>query len=857
VAAARATLAAAGASSPADFGLADVQCPPATNERRTVVLNGTRIDAPRTTEQTSDARSRLASEDTAVRRQAIASLALAGDLETFHRLLTDRETAGLSTYASSYVNRDGTACVAGEIEDAILLHLDDPILRPSLLMFLGTNLYRHTELFHGLLEVEFDDRRPDDFPRVVRALTATRLSDIESEILAKAESLLVHDTPVRKRVLPGVHRIFVTFLADRRWEPAIDYMERLLQIEGYREGREYFVAEFSVTRSTVYRALDRFPSPAVANVFVRQLERVVASCPDDLVMYEVAAFGPFAVRHAHTVDQLDRVAASLGALVGAAPDGAPTRQPAPGAADYRIHKACVELLAELGTAEAVSILVRDLARTTTMEERARADAQLVSTLEALRMLPESAELDVADFIEVAQDLPPVYRILTVPEILDPSLDPAAHTYYLSLLRWFREHPDPARVSHAIDAERAVRELSEELLEFEEPAQLAASRDEIDLLFEAGLLDEPSYLAISGDLNQLDGGESAVYQELVARRRLEREAEARARMQAETAPWLQLVDDNLSKEGIQRNLDRLDRRDSGASTAAAWLVMAGDRILPLAHPELVDPAASDELLFALLQVIGEIGHPSSLAPVIQIIRRHSETPTLVKAGLQALALLPASENTRDLADDILEGEYPMVARQQALVYLAAVRDPGAAEVARRYTATGIDPELRVVGLLLAARLGDERVLSDIKTMLPATEDRSLRDVLFRALGELSDPASLAAFTEKNPAVVGAESARRIGNLVGFRHSSGVTKLELAQSLVESGQPWDRQEAVAYLVEHNHGEVLASYLQLSPIRGLPVMATAVHSPTAVSVLAQIRRMGCRVEETPEGIAVVRDG
>lgn len=234
----------------------------------------------------------------------------------------------------------------------------------------------------------------------------------------------------------------------------------------------------------------------------------------------------------------------------------------------------------------------------------------------------------------------------------------------------------------------------------------------------------------------------------------------------------------------------------------------------------------------------------------------DPPGLVKAGFHALALMPPSGEALDLVNDLLGGDYSMIARQQALAYLAAIRDPKAGPFALSYSASDVEPDLRIVGLLLAARLGDDSVLPTIVDLLVATEARSHREVLLRALGELSNRESYAGFSAEHPGVVGAESMRETGNLVAFRHTEGDAKIELAQQLIQSGHPWDRREAVAFLVEENHSEVLARYLRLNPIYGLPLLATAVNSPMAVQILAQIRRMGYRVEETAEGFELVRN-
>lgn len=832
-------------------------CPPVPASRRVVVANKVTTVPPANAEETAAARGRLSSSDAAARVNAAVSLALAGDLQAFEILIAAGDRHGLSAYARFYVNPDGHSCIAPEIEEVLPIYLDDATLRPTLLTFFGKNLYRRRELFNRLNQIGFDDGRPDDYVRVAMALTATRLGGVEEEVLVTAENLLVHDTPVRKRVLPAVHRVFVAFLTDRLYEPAVDYMEKLLVVEGLNEEVEYFVAGYSVTRSTVYHALDRFASPLVGDVFIRQLERVATSCPVNLVKYELAAFGEYAVRHAVTDDQRRRIADSLAVLLGLGPAAAPGLGEEPGATDYLIHKACVELLADLGTTEAAAVLVGDLERVVRVgDDGSQSGLMFASTLQALGQLPESAELDVPRFLEAVKRVAKVHQLFAVAAILDAHPDPAAHAFYLAQLEWILDPPEGSLAFQAIDPARALDGITERLLAFEEPQQLEMTRNEIDRLYLAGLLDEQRFIEMTAGLNELMGTRSAVYLELEERQRLDREAEIHRKREAEEALWLQVMDDNLSPEGIQRNLELLDSRGSGSRTAAAWLVIAGKQILPSAHPMLTDPASSAELKFSLLQVVGEIGDPSSIPPVIENIRLNLDTPGLVKAGFQALALMPPSGEALDLVDDLLGGDYSMIARQQALVYLAAIRDPKAGPFALSYSASDVEPELRIVGLLLAARLGDDSVLPTIVDLLVATEERSHREVLLRALGELSNRESYAGFSAEHPGVVGAESMRETGNLVAFRHTEGDAKIELAQQLIQSGHPWDRREAVAFLVEENHSEVLARYLRLNPIYGLPLLATVVNSPMAVPILAQIRRMGYRVEETAEGFELVRN-
>jgi len=829
-------------------------CPAAPDTRKVVVIDRVEIRAPASTEETAAAMAMLASDDRDDRLQAALSLALAGDLPAFNHVLAAGDVANLSTYCRFYINPDGSLCVADEIEDAVLSYIDDPALRPALTGFFEKNLYQRRELFDRLIRIGFDDGRPQDFNRVVMALLATRLDGLEDEVLAQAKRYLVHDTPVRKRVLPGVHRRWVSYFGEKAYTPAISYMEALLFAEAYDTTNDVFVSEFSQTRSRVYLTLDKLQSPEVADVFVRQLAWVVDECPQEYILYELAAFGRSAVRHAVTDEQRLLIAEQLAALLGLQPESHPT--PTRGGTDYRTHKIIVELLAELGTAESAAVLVKDLRRLTEIEDRRLADSLIVSTLEVLRQLPESTELDVPAFLEASAGLDERYRLHNVPTILDQHPDPAAHAFYLDQLRWVVDNWEGFRTRFLVDPEKALGFVIKRLLVFEDPKELAMTRDAVDRLYQDGKLDEGQYIQTSTRLNEMLGDKSAVFREMEERQRIARETEIQEGREEEAAQWRLVVDENTSPEGIRNNLRSLDRGGSASKRASSWLVIAWDETLPPAHQMLADPDVSGEAKFRLLQVLAEIGDPRSIRPVIDFTRTHAENRAILGNGLRTLTLMPTSAATFEFAEELLGESGSPLMRQQALVYLAAVRDRRGAAFSREYSAADIEPEVRVAGLFLAARLGDRQDLPVIVELLETTEDRSNREVLLRALAELSTPESLNAFAETSPSYGGAASFRDIRQLVEFRHAEGDRKLEMARRVIEKGHPWDRREAVRFLVEERHTEVLFGYLQLYPSAGLPLLKTVVYSPGGVPIFAQIRRLGYRVEETPDGLVLVRD-
>ncbi len=829
-------------------------CPRVQNARTVVKIDGVEVRAPASSEERAEALTMLSWLDRDQRLRSAISLALAGDVAAFRQILESRDLANLSTFGRSYLNPQRLQCVDDRIEESLIAHMIDPELRSALTGFFENNFYQRRELFDLLVAVDFDDGKPHDFNRVVMASLATRLEGIEDEVLAQAERHLVHDTPARKYSLPGVHRRWVEFFAERDYEAAISYMEVLLLAEGYEETLDSFVAEFSQTRSRVYLTLNDFDSPAVADVFIRQLDRLVQSCPARFVLYEIGAFGSFAVSHAATDEQKRQVGASFAALLGLPPSSRPA--PQPGATDYTTHKKIVELLSELGTPASASFLVADLRRLVELENSQLADPLIVSTLEALRFLPASAELDVPSFLAASAGLPDHYRLHNVPSILDNHPNPAAHGFYLEQLEWIAANWVGFEHRFRVDAEGSLDFVLLRLMTFDEPGQLNLTRNALDELYRAGKLDERRYLASSAELNHLLGTQSAVYLEVQENRRIAREREVQVKIDQQAAEWEEVVAKNTSPDGIRANLEALGIRDGQSRLASLWLVISGAEAVSGAHVMLADPQMSDEARIALLQVLGEIGDPRSVRPMIDFTRRNADNRTYLGAGLRALALMPPSAETFNFARELLEAERTSVMKQQALIYLASVREPLGLEIARALSAPATEPDVRVAALLLAARLGDSSAQAAIVEMLQTTEDRSYTDVLLRALAELSTPEEFDAFGDTHPDLRDTQSFRDMRPLVAFRRSEGDLQLEAARDLIASGHPWDRRDAVRYLVDEGHGKVLVGYLQYGPPSGTPLLKRILNSPRGVQIFAQIRRMGYRIEETPEGIHFVED-
>ena len=118
-----------------------------------------------------------------------------------------------------------------------------------------------------------------------------------------------------------------------------------------------------------------------------------------------------------------------------------------------------------------------------------------------------------------------------------------------------------------------------------------------------------------------------------------------------------------------------------------------------------------------------------------------------------------------------------------------------------------------------------------------------------------PDVFDAFGKGNPNLISPATFRELQPLAVFRHADGDRKIEAARHLVVSEFDWDRHDAVRFLVEEGNIEVLSGYLQPGPFTGQPLMKTILYWPRGVQIFAQIRRMGYRVDETPDGLAIVR--
>ncbi len=270
-------------------------CPPATKRLHRSVSYGNSdnvLKAPASAEERAALMAKLQSGEGQERQFAIIRLGLAGDLEAFRLLLANRDIDGLNGYTYNYLNRDGSECIDPELENALLQHLKEPGLGIRLVALLGKNRYRSEAVLNALREIPFDPNTAHQWVAYARNITSTGLR-VEAQVLEHAQSLVRMETPVEKRVLPGLHRHYVKYFAARRYSPALSYFQALLKQASREESVQNFQIEFGMLRTVVLRGLAELDGAGASATLIAELEAIVSKPLD-----------PFSNNELYTVCQL-------------------------------------------------------------------------------------------------------------------------------------------------------------------------------------------------------------------------------------------------------------------------------------------------------------------------------------------------------------------------------------------------------------------------------------------------------------------------------------------------------------------------------------------------------------------------
>jgi hypothetical protein len=560
---------------------------PKGDHQRSISLNGRTISVPKILEEKKLLKS-LRSGDERESLTAAISLALAGNLKAFSVLLEERDQNLLRLYDSYYQNRNGSRCVDPLIEKEIIESFDDTELRESLLAFFGKNLYQSRELFEKIFAVDISLKEIRVFLSVVRSLVATNQPDIEREVLEHAVRYTEHvELKYWHNFLP-IDKYYLDFFVQRNYKPAVAYMQEVLDETYYSIVPEIYRTHVYNRHRGLYYQLDKFPSFLVEGVFAKQLSKLENITRDEIYFnLELEAAGRYALKHALSYEGRNNIVQYLSGILATEQASDPSAlEKALAVIDYKMRSQAIEFLAQAGTLDSGRILIRELNRQAG-HSGVKSSASLVAQiLNSLSALPASVEIDVPEFMKAVKKMDERSQLLIVPHILGKYPHPEGHAFLLSQLQDIASSGEGFRMKHGIDSTSAYKMIFDVLITFDAADYLFPSRKQIDSLFEEGSLEEELYISSSKRLNALIGNESAPYTALREKREAEEIERKRKRARTEEARYRQHFEDqiteNMSPEGIKKNIQTLSRHGSRSKNAAMWLVVTGHDILPYAH-----------------------------------------------------------------------------------------------------------------------------------------------------------------------------------------------------------------------------------------------------------------------------------
>ena len=130
---------------------------------------------PDSEDQVRDLLGKISSSNQDEATSAIVSLALAGNLEAFTKLLDAQNANGLSLYCAYYQNADEKKCIDPVLETAVIEYLDDPKSGEALLQLFRKNYYQSRVLFEKLINMDTGVGNVRRFGLIVNALVAGNL----------------------------------------------------------------------------------------------------------------------------------------------------------------------------------------------------------------------------------------------------------------------------------------------------------------------------------------------------------------------------------------------------------------------------------------------------------------------------------------------------------------------------------------------------------------------------------------------------------------------------------------------------------------------------------------------------------
>jgi HEAT repeat protein len=835
-----------------------VLCPNGDHQK-SINLNGHTISVPKILEE-KELFKRLRSGNEKESLTAAISLALGGNLKAFSFLLKERDLNLLSLYGAYYQNRNGSSCVDPLIEQKIIESFDDPELREYLLSFFGKNLYQSRKLFEKLFAVDITLREIRFFISMVRAFVSTNQPDIEKAVHEHAVRYTV-DAELKywHNFLP-IDKYYLDFFVQRNYKPAVSYMQDILDETHYSIVPEIYRTHVYNRHRALYYQLDKFPSSLVEGVFAKQLSKLKNITRDKIFFnIELEAAGRYALKHALSYEGRNNIVQYLSGILETEHVSDPSASERDLAfIDYKMRSQAIEFLAQAATRDAGMILIRELNRQVGLTGVKSAASLVSQILTNLSALPASVEIDVPEFMKAVKKMDERSQLLIVTHILGKHPHPEGHAFLLSQLKYIASSGEDFRMKHGMDSAYAYKMVFDVLITFDAAEYLFLSRKQIDRLFEEGSLDEELYISSSKRLNALIGNESALYTALREKREADEIERKRERTRTEEARYRQHFEDqikeNMSLEGIKKNIKNLSLHGSRSKNAAMWLVMTGPDILPYAHEVIRRSDTDMKVKRKLISILGAIGNARSIQPILDAVR--SEPENAYKDVFLALSEMPMTKESFDFAISQLTEKSSVIAQRSALVYFAAHRDRRALNWAKKYSLTDAGNELHLAALFLLARLGESDARDLILESLKREQKRSDLETLLRSLAEVTTPEEFISHTGNMNLDEKTKWYQTAMWIAEFRHVEDERKAVFAGRLLTSDYLWDIREAARYLIEEEETEILKRHLLPDPRVKHPLVMEAMQHRAGRTIYLEARTMGYQIEETPEGIRLVKE-
>jgi len=797
------------------------------------------------------------------RYAAIMALALAGNVELFERLVAKRDKDGLFIYASHYFNRDGTRCLDPTIEKILIQHHQEAWLQYTLQGFFPKKLYRSKDMFKTFFSVDYTPDKLQDYQRYARALTSTNLPGIESLILQKARGLLDHTTPRQKNNLPAIHQQFIKYFARRQYIPALDYMQQVLEVESRDEPKSHFLYQYAATRNIIYRALGQIQSKQTNQIYLTELAKLAKQPWGELFSNELYQLLKYAIKANKKAAYQDALLKQLIEILQTPSlpgqrgyvDRRKNKSGSPAYFDYMVRKEIYNHIAEIGSHVAANALMDELQRVQQPSVSQNRDTLTVTLMSVLLDFSPTEHVDVARLIrqvrQLSTEMHTSYQFSLMKRYFHPNY---AELFFTELDEMFASN-----TKSAVTNKDRTKYAAIDLLMQQQNAVIDAQlRDRVDRYYQSGGLNEHKYLHYVGKLNHRLGDESPVYKTLMAektRAQQKRQREKAEKYQKAQQQKMQaLYAQHASPNGIRKNIQALSQFGSQARQAGYWLARIGTAILPYAHKTLQDPISNTKLKMQLMTVLGEIGDPSSTAPIIAAAQSFQDNAYVYKNAFLALSRIPQSQQARVFADSILSGDHSTKSQSSALVWYAQHRDSSASHWARQFSEPSASEDIRYAALYLAARLKLEDAQAKIKRELLADTDMTRRRNLLRALAEVASVNDYKSIAKQTKLDQHLKKDYEIHLLAcQFRHADAKQRQAIAKQLLNKRDPIYNREVIRYLINQQQTGILSNYLGLKNRYGLSAEMVLQISPTAQLVFSEARRLGYQMKISEDGLTL----